>query len=322
MKLASRTGRSLWLTALLLVPLLAGGMIERAGAADLKLRIGVQKYGTLVILQQRGTLEKKLLAQGISVQWTEFPAGPQLLEPLAVGSIDFGTTGEAPPVFAQAAGAALVYVGVEPPAPLGEAILVPKESTVAATADLKGKRIALNKGSNVHYLLVQALAKAGLKPADIRSVFLPPADARAAFERGSVDAWVIWDPFLAAAQEATQARVLRDGSGLVSNHQFYLASRGFADDHPDLLQVVLSEIAEVDRWAATHQEEVAHLLSPRTGISVESLKIALARLSYGVTPLDDSVIAEQQRIADSFHELGLIPTRISVRDAVWTGPKS
>jgi len=106
------------------------------------------------------------------------------------------------------------------------------------------------------------------------------------------------------------------------DHQFYLASRGFADDHPDLLQVVLSEIAEVDRWAATHQEEVAHLLSPRTGISVESLKIALARLSYGVTPLDDSVIAEQQRIADSFHELGLIPTRISVRDAVWTGPKS
>jgi sulfonate transport system substrate-binding protein len=321
MKLASPARRSLWLAALLVALLLAGGMSERAGAADLTLRIGVQQYGTLVILQHRGTLEKRLLAQGISVQWTEFPAGPQLLEALAAGSIDFGTAGEAPPVFAQAAGAALVYVGVEPPAPQGEAILVPKESTIVATADLKGKRIALNKGSNVHYLLLKALAKAGLTPADIRPVFLPPADARAAFERGSVDAWAIWDPFLAAAQEATQARVLGDGSGLVSNHQFYLASRSFADAHPDLVQVVLSEIAEVDRWASTHQEEAVQLLSPRTGISVESLRITLARLGYGVMPLDDTVVAEQQRIADSFHELGLIPTPISVRDAVWNGPK-
>ena len=181
--------------------------------------------------------------------------------------------------------------------------------------------IALNKGSNVHYLLVQALAKAGLTPADIRSVFLPPADARAAFERGSVDAWAIWDPFLAAAQEATRARVLSDGSGLVSNHQFYFATRGFADAHPDLLQAVLSEIVEVDRWASTHQEEAVQLLSPRTGISVESLRITLARLGYGVMPLDDAVVAEQQRIADSFLELGLIPTRISVRDAVWHGPQ-
>jgi sulfonate transport system substrate-binding protein len=296
-------------------------MRERAGAADLKLRIGVQQYGTLVILQHRGSLEKRLLAQGIVVQWTEFPAGPQLLEALAAGSIDFGTGGEAPPVFAQAAGADLVYVGVEPPAPLGEAILVPKESTIAATADLKGKRIALNKGSNVHYLLVQALAKAGLKPADIRSVFLPPADARAAFERGGVDAWAIWDPFLAAAQEATQARVLSDGSGLVSNHQFYFASGGFANAHPDLIEAILSEIAEVDQWASTHQEEAAQLLLPRSGISVESLKVTLARLGYGVMPLDDAVVAEQQRIADSFHELGLIPVRIAVRDAVWKGPK-
>ena len=134
MKLASRAVRWPWLAAVLLVLLLAGS--KGAGAADLTLRIGVQQYGTLVILQQRGSLEKRLLAQGIAVQWTEFPAGPQLLEALAAGSIDFGTTGEAPPVFAQAAGAALVYVGVEPPAPLGEAILVPKDSNVIAMANL------------------------------------------------------------------------------------------------------------------------------------------------------------------------------------------
>src|SRR5262249_34465424 len=124
------------------------------------------------------------------------------------------------------------------------------------------------------------------------------------------------------AQETAHARVLSDGSGLVSNHQFYLTSRDFATAHPDLVQVVLSEIATLDQWASTHQEEAARLLSPRSGISVELQKVTLARLGYGVMPLDDAVVAEQQRIADSFHELGLIPIRISVRDAVWKGPKS
>jgi sulfonate transport system substrate-binding protein len=166
-------------------------------------------------------LEKALAPLGIKVQWTEFPGGPQLLEALNVGSIDFGNTGEAPPVFAQAAGAPLFYVGVEPPAPDGEAILVPAGSPIKTVAELKGKRVALNKGSNVHFLLVQALATANLTPADINSVFLAPADGRAAFESGSVDAWAIWDPFLAAAQAQTGGKVLVDGTNLAPNVQFY-----------------------------------------------------------------------------------------------------
>src|SRR5690606_30312271 len=151
-------------------------------------------------LKSKGTLEDKLKGLGFKVTWTEFPAGPQMLEALNVGAIDFGNTGEAPPIFAQAAGAPLVYVAHEPPAPRGEAILVPKVSPIKTVADLKGKKVALNKGSNVHYLLVKALEKAGVKYSEIQTAFLAPADARAAFERGSVDAWVIWDPFQAAAE--------------------------------------------------------------------------------------------------------------------------
>ncbi|MEJ0071632.1 MAG: aliphatic sulfonate ABC transporter substrate-binding protein [Pseudomonadota bacterium] len=192
----------LWLAALLF----GVALMPPALADGQKLRIGVQKYGTLIVLQVRASLEQRLIPAGVTVEWIEFPGGPQLLEALAAGRLDFGTTGEAPPVFAQAAGAPLLYVAVEPPAPAGEAILVPKDSPIRTVADLKGKRVALNKGSNVHYLLIQALDKAGLQPNDIRSVYLAPADARAAFERGSVDAWVIWDPFLAAAQDATDAR--------------------------------------------------------------------------------------------------------------------
>ncbi len=199
---------------------------------DKTVRVGYQKYGKLVLLKSKGTLEGKLKALGYKVVWTEFPAGPQLLEALNVGAIDFGNTGEAPPIFAQAAGAPLQYVAYEPPAPKGEAILVPKDSPIKSVAELKGKKVALNKGSNVHYLLVKALEKAGVKYSEIEPVFLAPADARAAFERGAVDAWVIWDPFQAAAEAATDARTLADGTGTVSNYQFYLLRRSFSTANP------------------------------------------------------------------------------------------
>src|SRR5205823_10317716 len=122
------------------------GGVAAAQATRHTLRIGYQKYGTLTLLKARGDLERRLAPQGIAVAWTEFPAGPQLLEGLNVGSIDFGTVGEAPPIFAQAAGANLVYVGNEPPSPHSEAIVVPKGSSLRSLADLKGKKIALNKG--------------------------------------------------------------------------------------------------------------------------------------------------------------------------------
>jgi sulfonate transport system substrate-binding protein len=255
--------------------------------------------------------------KGWTITWTEFPGGPQLLEALNVGAIDFGTTGEAPPIFAQAAGAPLLYVGYEPPAPAGEAILVPGDSSVATVADLKGRKVALNKGSNVHYLLVKALEAAGVAYADIEPVYLPPADARAAFERGSVDAWVIWDPFLAAAQAATGARTLADGTGLVKNHQFYLASQSFAAREPAVVQAILADLDEIDRWAGGNTREVATLLAPRMGIPEFVLQTALERMGYGVRSLDEGVVAEQQRIADAFHALGLLPKPITVKDAVW-----
>ncbi|MDQ0651844.1 sulfonate transport system substrate-binding protein [Pseudomonas cedrina] len=235
------------------------GVIVQAQAAE-TLRIGYQKYGTLVLLKAKGTLEKRLAAQGVNVQWTEFPGGPQLLEGLNVGSIDFGVTGETPPVFAQAAGADLLYVAYEPPAPTSEAILVPKDSPIKSVAELKGKKVVLNKGSNVHYLLVRALEDAGLKYTDVHTVFLPPADARAAFERGSVDAWVIWDPYQAAAEKQLQARTLRDGTGIADNHQFYLATKPYAEQHPEVIQALVEEVRAVGEWAKA-QPRTSHRAS-------------------------------------------------------------
>jgi sulfonate transport system substrate-binding protein len=298
--------------------LTAGLWSPNAQAQDKTLRIGFQKYGTLGILKERGTLDKRLKSQGYNVTWTEFPGGPQLLEALNVGAIDFGTTGEAPPIFAQAAGAPLLYVGHEPPAPKGEALIVPKDSKIATVADLKGRRVALNKGSNVHYLLVRALEANGVSLSDIESVYLPPADARAAFESGKVDAWVIWDPFLAAAQAATGARTLTDGTGLVDNYQFYLASRGFAADRGDAVKAILEELNTVDKWASANIADAARTLAPGVGIPAPILKISLDRLAYGVQPITPDIVEAQQKIADTFHKLGLLPKPITIRDAVWT----
>ena len=282
---------------------------------DKVVRIGFQKYGKLVLLKSKGTLEDKLKAAGYKVQWTEFPSGPPLLEALNVGAIDFGNTGEAPPIFAQAAGAPIQYVAYEPPAPKGEAILVPKDSKLTSVADLKGKKVALNKGSNVHYLLVKALEKAGVKYSEIEPVFLAPADARAAFERGAVDAWVIWDPFQAAAEAATGARTLADGTGIVSNYQFYFSSKKFLESDPKIVDLVLGQLSEVDDWAKGDIHAVAEQLAPAIGLPVAVVEVALKRQSYGIKPVPDSVIADQQRVADSFFALGLLPKQIKISDA-------
>ena len=281
---------------------------------DKVVRIGFQKYGKLVLLKSKGTLEEKLKAAGYKVVWTEFPSGPPLLEALNVGAIDFGNTGEAPPIFAQAAGAPIQYVAYEPPAPKGEAILVPKDSKLTSVADLKGKKIALNKGSNVHYLLVKALEKAGIKYSEVEPVFLAPADARAAFERGAVDAWVIWDPFQAAAEAATGARTLADGTGIVSNYQFFFSSKKFLESDRRIVDLVLAQLGEVDDWAKGDIHAVADQLAPTIGLPVGVVEIALRRQAYGIKPITDSVIADQQQVADTFFALGLLPKQIKISD--------
>jgi sulfonate transport system substrate-binding protein len=284
------------------------------------LRIGYQKYGTLVLVRAKGTLEKRLAEQGIQVQWTEFPGGPQLLEGLNVGSIDFGVTGETPPVFAQAAGADLLYVANEPAAPTSEAILVPKDSPITSVKDLKGKKVVLNKGSNVHYLLVRALEDAGLNYSDIQTVFLPPADARAAFERGSVDAWVIWDPYQAAAEKQLQARTLRDGKGIVDNLQFYLATKPYAEKHPQVIQALIEEVRTVGEWSKANPEEVTQQVAPLLGLPADITLTAVKRQGYGAQWITPQVIAAQQKIADSFYQLKLIPKPLSIKDVIWTPP--
>jgi len=301
----------------------AASLPSFAAARATEIRIGYQKAAsTLVLLKADGTLEKRFASQGIGVKWTEFPAGPQLLEGLNVGSIDFGYVGEAPPVIAQAAGAKFVYTAYEIPTPHAEGILVHRDAPIQSVADLKGKKIAFNKGSDVHWFVVAALQRAGVRYADVQPVFLPPADARAAFERGAIDAWAIWDPFLEAARRQTNARLLLDGAGIVNHHQFFLSARDFAQDHGDVVDAVIDEVGRKGSWVRGHYAEAAAQLAPIQGLDAGVIEAGLRHYAHTYKPVDAQVLAEQQRIADTFVELRIIPTRIATRDAVLSLAKS
>jgi sulfonate transport system substrate-binding protein len=299
--------------ALLLLP-----VPEAKAQTKGELRIGYQKSASLFVLQKaQGTLEKKLAPLGFGVKWVEFPAGPQLLEGLNVGAVDVGYVGEAPPIFAQAAGAQFVYFGYDPAAPRAEAILVTKDSPIKSVADLKGKKVALNKGSNVHYLLVKQLEKHGLKITDITPVYLAPADGRAAFESKNVDAWVIWDPFQAAAEKATGARVLADGTGnVVNNYQYYLGARNFVSKNLKVIEALFEDSVAQGIWLKKNLRQAAELIAPLQGLPVEVVELALQRYEFNVKPITPAVAADQQKIADTFFELKLIPKAIKVNEAV------
>ena len=302
------------LTILLLLALSASA----AAKAPETVNIGYQKANIFALLKYRGTLDETFKKQGIAVRWVEFPAGPQMLEGLNVGSIDLAATGDAPPAFAQAAKADLVYLGHSPANPKTEAIVVPENSAIYTVADLKGKRVGLNKGSDVNYLLVKALEEAGLTYKDITPVYLPPADARAAFQRGAIDAWVIWDPYLAEVETNARARQIRNAEGLVPHYTFYLASRKFAETAPDAAKQVLDELGKLSDWANAHQQDAAGILSASTGLDKGIWQKAIARSPYGAERMTPEVYDQQQALADTFTGIGLLPVKVDVRSATWS----
>lgn len=278
------------------------------------LRIGHQK-GLLTLLKGRGTLEKRLAPLGVHVTWTEFPSGPPQLEALNVGSIDFGDVGEAPPVFALAAGAPFVYFGQGVQRPNSEGLLVPKASPITSFAQLKGKRVGFTKGSNTHYLYVRLLQLAGFKPQDITPVFLQPADARAAFERGAIDAWLVWDPFLAVAQKSLDARLVTDGTGLVGNRLYFFTSRTYVQHNEDVLRAVIDELNIVDKWVEANRAAAAAEYAQLWNVPRDAVELVLSRQRFGIERITRATLAEQQQIADAFLELNLLPKRIDVAQA-------
>jgi sulfonate transport system substrate-binding protein len=271
----------------------------RAEANVKEIRIGYQKNGVLVIARQQSTLEKHFASRGIEVKWVEFSSGPPMMEAMNVGSIDYGAVGDSPPVFAQAAGAAIVYAAGQP-VTNGQGILVPPNSAIRSIADLKGKRVGFTKGSSAHNIVVQTLEKAGLTYADITPVYLTPPDAGPAFANGSIDAWSIWDPYFAIGETKQNGRVLVDASEITKTNSFYIANRDFAKNHGPVLQQIIDVTTSTAKWAEAHRDEVAKSLSAVTGIPLDIQIVAANRSSFAVGPISEDIIATQQGVADRF----------------------
>lgn len=283
-----------------------------AAQAPDTLRIGYQRSSTLItLLKADGALEQALAPLGVKVTWHEFTSGLPLLEALNVGGVDFSAdVADTVPVFAQAAGAKLVYVADEAPSPTAQGILVPKASPIASVADLKGKKVAVTKGAGSHYLLLAALGKAGLSIKDVKPAYLSPADGRAAFVGGNVDAYVTWDPFLASAEAQAGARILADGKGLASYKRYYLATEDFAKRGDKVLQTVFAKLKETGAWVKANPKPAAEKLSALWRIDAPIVEAANARRSYEVRAVTRDGLAEQQTIADAFFAEGMFPKAV------------
>lgn len=285
-----------------------------------EVRIGYQK-GTafLNIIKARGSLEKKLAPTGVNVRWIEFAQGPPMMEAMNANAVDIGVVGAPPPIFAQAAGVPVTYVASSLPNGEGQVILVRKNSSIRTVADLKGKKVAVGKGTAGHYLIVKVLGTAKLTLNDIQPVYLLPADARAAFEGGNVDAWVTSDPRYAEAERTGQVRLLANGAKVAEQRSYFIATRSFVSKNPQLVKAIIDEQKKDEEWAKRNRKESARILETATGVKAENWEWTFERRpNFGVLYMNNQIVKEQQEMADLFFQLKLVPKTVQIKDAVWT----
>ncbi|WP_421762360.1 aliphatic sulfonate ABC transporter substrate-binding protein [Devosia sp.] len=313
-----------------LFPLFAGAAatltlpgLVRAQEPAKEFRIGWQKGGVFALAKADGSIEKRLADRGIAVSWNEFTSGPPLLEALGANAIDFGSTGDVPPLFAQAAGGDLVYAAATKGAVDGSAILVAKDSPIQTLADLKGKKLAFKRGSSAHNFAVKALRTAGLTLDDVEALDLGPPDAAPAFANGQIDAWAIWDPYYAIAAQDPNTRVLVTTEGIVDSWGFFLANGSYAKANPHIVADVIDELAKVGARAQADLDATVKAVSAITGVPEPIQRIVLTRKNADlghILPINDEIIAYQQSLADEFFGLKIVPRQLKITDIVWYPP--
>lgn len=285
---------------------------------QVEVRIISSKIGPLAVLRKQSNFQQNMTAKGYSVKWLEFGGGPQQFEALNTGNLDITFAGESPSIFAQAAGMPIVYIATTHPNPKSVAFLVPNNSPIKTIADLKGKKVALQKASAVQYTLVKGLAQEGLKLSDIQPAYLPPADANVAFSQQQVDAWVIWEPFITWTEEKRTGRVLKDGEGLKDIGNFYTTSRKFAKEYPEFIKLFLAEVQKAEAWSRDNPRQFAELIAAEVGIDATAMEKIISKYNPGIFPITEEIMTKQQEIADMYYSIGMIPQRVDVKQATLT----
>ncbi|NED86477.1 ABC transporter substrate-binding protein [Streptomyces sp. SID11233] len=308
--------------ALLLTACGGASSASTAGSTDGKgsvtLNIGDQKGGYEAILRASGELDDL----DYRIKWSTFTSGPPLLEAVNAGAVDIGGVGNTPPVFAAGAGSKIVVVGATHGSSAGEAIVVPKDSPLRSPARLKGRSIAVAQGSSAHFQLISSLKKAGLSLSDVKLKYLQPADALAAFTRGKVDAWAIWDPYTSQVLRGGKARVLTTGEGVVNGLGFQVASPAALQESGKSKAIgdLLVRLNRAQSWVFKHPDAWAKVWAKETGLPYE-VALDAVKLTAGTrvpVAIDPAAIASEQEIADTFADLKLIPQRFVFKDFVDT----
>ncbi|GAB1817401.1 ABC transporter substrate-binding protein [Herbidospora sp. RD11066] len=285
-------------------PAATGGQVE--------LRVGDQKAGSQALLKAAGLLD----GTPYKITFAQFTSGPPMLEAINAGAVDIGGVGNSPPIFAAAANSKIKIVAAYKQNVAGAAIVVPEGSSIAGPADLKGKKIAVAKGSSAHYHLLAVLKKEGLGFSDIQPQYLQPADALAAFSGGTIDAWTIWEPFTSQANLDYKAKVLVDGTGYVNGLNFQVAAPAAVDTKTDAIRDFLTRMAKARAWALDHKAEWAKVWSAETGLSQAVADAAVDNAVMSPIVIDDAVITSEQEMADAFQSEGLIPGALKFADFV------
>ena len=289
------------ISACLMFPWVAG--------AQPTLKVGDQQLQTRGILEASGQLKDVPYA----IEWYNFPAAQPLGEALNAGAVDVGGLGDAPLIFAYAAGAQIRAVAATRSTPLDLAVIVPDNSTIHSAADLKGKRIATTRGSIGHFLIIATLERAGIAASDVNLVFLQPADAKAALAMGSVDAWSTWDPYVALGERRDHDRIIANGVNLSSGLSFEAANEASIKAHHDQIEDFVRRITIGEQWALQHPAEVAAIQSKVTGLPPDVLETAYRRAQIHPVAIDPKLIAEQQKTADTYLRAGVIKTQLDVK---------
>ncbi|MBB3111437.1 sulfonate transport system substrate-binding protein [Paenibacillus phyllosphaerae] len=290
---------------------------DNSGAKNydgLTVKLGYQgKGGLFGKAQEAKWFEDAYGELGVNVEWVEFQSGPPMIEAMTANHLDFAGMGNMPPIAAQAAGVDFTIISQVLEGKNNVAIIVPQDSAIQSVADLKGKKVAVTKGSNAYNFLYRVLDKEGLKDSDLEVIQLQPDETQPSFESGKVDAWAVWDPYITLNTLTGKARVLTDGasSGVLSP-SFQLVRSGFAKDYPELVTLYLKTLQKAIQWETDNKDEAYQRYADERQIPVDVIKGIQERSTFINIPVTDEVIAEQQKTADFQLALGTIRTQIDV----------
>lgn len=291
-------------------------------ASDLEtVTIGYQKADPVDIARQHGELIKKMKAKGYQVVFKEFSDGAALMTALKSGAIDYARVGDTPPVTAKAAGTDIALIAAGATKEYGSGILVGKNSQITNLKQLKGKTIAYQKGTAAQYLIIQALKKAGLSTNDVKLVNMDQSSASVAFAKGSVDAWVTWDPYTATAQVNEGAKLLTNGTGLAKNRDFLISTQNYAKTHTALSKLLTTYINDDMTWANNHHTQLIAMLSKTLKLSDAVIQKMVERRTYAMALVkaDSSIVDEENQIANTFYQEGVVTEKVDMKTTLVSG---